>query len=110
MTLPHASLAVIEPSKVRGYLLSAAHPVGRFRAAVFVALGYSGERWELLRDDLLAIAYTGTAVPGQPSQFGQKFHVDGILVGPSGRAASFRTVWIVKAENEAPRFVTAFPR
>ena len=110
MVLPNAARAFVEPSKVRDYLLSLSHPVGRFKAAVFSALGYHYEHWEVLRDDLLALVQVGEAVLGQPSPFGRKFEVDGVLIGPSGRSAPFRTVWIVRAETEVPRFVTAFPR
>lgn len=39
--LPGAERAFIDPSKVRDYLLSESHPVGRFKAAFFIALGYS---------------------------------------------------------------------
>jgi len=110
VSLPNAHRAVIEPGKVRDYLLSTSHPVGRFKATVFVALGYSSAHWEVLRDDLLGLARIGAATAGQPSSFGRKFEVDGILVGPSGRSARFRTVWMLESTEEAPRFVTAFPR
>ena len=110
MRLPNAHRAVVDPSKVRDYLLSPSHPVGRFKATVFFALGYTSAGWEVLRDDLLGVARTGNAAPGQPSSFGQKYEVDAILTAPSGRFAPFRTVWILDAESEAPRFITAFPR
>lgn len=110
MSLPNAALATIDPAKIRDYLLSFAHPVGRFKAAFFVALGYSGERWEALRDDLLAIAQTGISVRGQPSGFGVKYEIDGILNGPSGHSAEVKTIWLVGASETAPRFITAFPR
>jgi len=110
MNLPNAEHAFIEPAKVRDYLLSPAHPVGRFKAAFFVSLGYTQIEWERLRDDLLAIAGSGDAVPGQETGFGRKFEVSGMLTGPSGRSAEIRTVWIVANEGAAPRFVTAYPR
>lgn len=110
MSLPGSNRAVIETAKVRDYLLSEAHPVGRFKAAFFMALGYSKDHWELLRDDLLALARTSPAAPGKTSAFGRTFEVDGILTGPSGRSADVKTVWIVRANEDAPRFVTAFPR
>jgi len=56
MTLPNAHRALIDPAKLRDYLLSQLHPVGRFKAAFFIALGYSTDQWEVLRDDLLALA------------------------------------------------------
>lgn len=110
MTLPNADRAVIDAPKIRDYLLSEIHPVGRFKAAFFIALGYSTDRWELLRDDLLGLGCAGPASPGKPSPFGRIFEVDGILKGPSGRLADVRTVWIIRATEDSPRFVTAFPR
>ena len=73
--LPAVERAHIEPVKVRDYLLSAVHPVGRFKAVVFEALGYKAEDWERLRDDLLTLARTTEAVAGQDSAFGQKYEV-----------------------------------
>ena len=107
--LPNAELAVVEPAKVRDYLLSASHPVGRFKAAVFFALGYAADDWQVLQMDLLSLAHTGEARPGQDSPFGQKFEVSGILRGPSGRQATFTTVWLVQVGSGIPRFITAFP-
>ena len=110
MSLPNAASAFVEPIKVRDYLLSPSHPIGRFKATVFVALGYSAAQWEILRDDLLGLAQTGTAISGQASGFGKKFEVDGILTGPFGRSAYFKTVWMLRTGEAFPRFVTAFPR
>ena len=80
MSLPNADRAIIDPAKVRDYLLSGSHPVGRFKATLFVALGYTADRWEILRDDLLTLARTCVATPGQSSLFGLKFELDGILI------------------------------
>ena len=110
MSLPNFNRASIDPQKVREYLLSEAHPVGRFKAAFFCAFGYTQNRWEQLRDDLLALAQGGVAAPGKPSPFGRTFEVNGILKGPSGRSAEIQTVWIVRWNEDAPRFVTAYPR
>ena len=110
MSLPNSDRAVIDAAKVPDYLLSEAHPVGRFKAAFFVSLGYSRDHWELLRDDLLALARAGSAAPGKTSVFGRTFSVDGMLTGPSGRSADIRTVWIIRAKEDLPRFITAFPR
>ena len=107
--LPNASEAIIEPSKVRDYLLSPSHPIGRFKATVFNALGYKQQDWETLRDDLLAIAHAGEAVPGTPGMYGLKYEVSGKLTGPNGRVGSFKTVWLLMSETSVPRFVTAFP-
>ena len=106
--LPNVSNAVVEPSKVRDYLLSPSHPVGRFKAVVFLALGYTQEDWEKLRDDLLAVARTGQALPSEPSVYGQKYEVSGKLTGPNGQVGYFKTIWLVESEKSAPRFLTAY--
>jgi len=110
MSLPNADRAIVDPTKVRDYFLSSVHPVGRFKATFFVSLGYTQDRWETLRDDLLVLARSGDAVPGRLSVFGRMFEVGGMLTGPSGRTAEIRTVWIVASDEASPRFVTAYPR
>jgi hypothetical protein len=107
--LPAADLAYIDQAKIRDYLLSSVHPVGRFKAVVFQALGCEAERWEKLRDDLLVLARKTEAVAGQASTFGQKYEVSGTLIGPNGREARFTCVWLASVDGGAPRFITAFP-
>ena len=107
--LPNALNAVVEPGKVRDYLLSPSHPVGRFKAVVFLALGYTQANWEKLRNDLLAIARAGEAVPAEPSAYGQKYEVGGKLTGPNGQVRYFKTIWLVESEKSVPRFLTAYP-
>ncbi len=55
-------------------------------------------------------ARTGSAAPGQPSAFGQKVEVKGILIGPSGRTGDFTTVGLLRTGEDFPRLVTAIPR
>jgi hypothetical protein len=107
--LPNAQNAIIESSKVRDYLLSPTHPIGHFKAVVFNALGYSVEDWQRLEEDLLALTRANPAMPGRLSPHGQKYEVSGKLVGPNGRIATFVTVWIIRFDDPAPRFVTATP-
>jgi hypothetical protein len=106
---PGVESAIVDPAKIRDYLLSPVHPVGRFKALVFLALGYKAEAWEVLRDDLLALARDGAAVPGQASVYGQKYEVSGTLHGPNGRQARVTSIWLVPVGGEVPRFITAFP-
>jgi hypothetical protein len=94
---------------LRDYLLSHEHPIGRFKAAFFEALGYRQVEWVRLQTALLALGQSGAAVDGQSSQFGQKYEVRGTLKGPSDREAEVVTVWVVLAGEVVPRFVTAYP-
>ncbi len=92
MKLPRADRAVLDPEKVRDYLLSTSHPVGRFKARFFFNLGYTSSEWEKLEFDLRNLAITEDAVLGQESPYGQKYEVHGSLKGPSGKMVEIVTV------------------
>ena len=109
MKLPGGDRAIIDPTKVRDYLLSPEHPVGRSKARFFTALGFSRASWPELQWALLALAVNGEAAVGPANAFGQKYVVRGILRGPGGREAAVVTVWIVLRGEDAPRLVTAYP-
>jgi len=109
VVLPNASKAVIDSAKVRDYLLSSSHPIGRFKQPFFIALGYSGDRWQQLEADLLELVVTGDARIGQKTEYSQKYEVRSRLEGPSGKSAEVVSIWIILDDEEIPRFVTAFP-
>ena len=107
--LRNADHAIIEPGKLRGYLLSRTHPVGRFKAIFFRSLGYSVSRWQVLEADLRAHLVANEPEAEQVTPYGRKFVVRGSIVGPSGRTAELVTVWTILAGEDVPRFVTAYP-
>jgi|SRR5207253_8292957 len=109
MKLPAAERAVIARAKIRDYLLSRSHPVGRFKAPFFTSLGYTSANWRRLEQDLLTLAVSGDAERGKDSPYGQKYEIRGTLNGPSGRSARVLTVWIILFGSDVPQFVTAFP-
>lgn len=109
MKIPNASRAIIETTKLRDYLLSPSHPVGRFKAPFFAALGYSQEQWPQLEADLRAQLVLHDAQPAAASPYGQKYEIRAILIGPSGRSAEVVSIWIILAGEDAPRLVTAYP-
>ncbi len=110
MKLPGAERSVVDSAKIRDYLLSESHPVGRFKARVFNDLGYSAEAWDLLAEDLQQHATGYEAVATEVNPYGQKYEVRGTLSGPTGDAVIVVTVWIVLNDEDFPRFVTAYPR
>jgi hypothetical protein len=107
--LPRRERVWIEPAKVRDYLLSKEHAVGRFKAAFFEGLGYSASEWTRLESDLRELAMTGDATLGRQTKYGQHYEIRGTLQGPSGKVAQLMTIWIVRSDEDAPRFITAFP-
>ena len=108
MKVPNCRLARIDTAKIRDYLLSSVHPVGRFKSAFFASLGYSSGDWRRFEADLRGHLQDHEVVRTQPSRYGMKYVVRGNLTGPSG-AADVLTVWIVLDGESAPRFITAYP-
>lgn len=109
MKLANPERAVVDPAKVRDYLLSPEHPVGRFKAAVFAAAGYERADWPRLQTDLRATAHLD-AVALEPTPFGQKYVVAAMLQAPRRRDFAVRVVWLVRRGEGFPRLVTAYPR
>ena len=108
MRLPNADNAVVPVEKLRDYLLSRFHPVGRFKARFFTALGYRRDEWPRLERDIRALL-GGDAAKTEMTSYGQKYEVRGTITGPSGGTAHIVTVWIVLQGEHIPRFVTAYP-
>ena len=109
MRLPNPERAVVDAAKVRDYLLSFEHPVGRFKAAVFASVGYTRDSWPVLQADLLDSALIDGASLGVTTLYGQSFRLPAMLKGPKGRLLSVMTLWFVRADEDFPRLVTVYP-
>ncbi|EDY39498.1 putative adhesin/hemolysin [Cyanobium sp. PCC 7001] len=107
--LPHADHAVVDKAKICDYLLSSVHPVARFKARVFLSLGYTIEAWTRLRDDLLHHGRTGVVAQTLRSIYGMRVVISAKLIGPNGTSRQFRTVWLIADHSNQPRLITAFP-
>lgn len=99
----------VDDMKVRLYLLSHTHPVGRFKARVFGALGFGRSRHAAFVDELLRIGRTGDVSTREVTPHGTKYTVEGELVGPLGHRAVV-TVWIQSTAGKPVRLVTVRPR
>ena len=104
LKLRNSERAEVPPEKLRDYLLSPGHPVGRFKARYFRSLGYTADDWESLAEAFLDAARVGDAEE-VPSPYGRKFMIVADLQG----GAQVVTIWILETEDAAPRFVTAYP-
>src|SRR5215475_15289188 len=99
MKLPNGENALVEDAKVRDYLLSPDHPIGRFKARVFNAVGYRHEAWQRLRDDLIALAAVVDAELVLTNQHGQRWVGVGQLRGPGRLPLPVVTVWLIPSEG-----------
>jgi hypothetical protein len=107
--IPNADRAVIDPAKLYGYLLAPGHPVGRFKAAFFLALGYTSSDWRRLDADLRSQHLSQEATAEASAMYGQKYTIRARLEGPSGASTDIVSVWVVRRGEDFPRFVTAYP-
>jgi hypothetical protein len=107
--LPNAERAEIDPAKLRDYLLSPTHPVGRFKERFFNALGYVAAEWQALEADLRIQHLSQPATPGARHAYGRSYTIRAILKGPTGQAAMVVSVWFIGVGRDVPRLVTAYP-
>jgi len=108
MKLPKAENAIIPPEKLRDYVLSFEHPIGRLKAAFFSSLGYNKEEWKTLERDLRTQHLALDVEEIIQSKYGTKYIIRGQLKGPSGISAEIISIWVVRIDEEIPRFVTAY--
>jgi hypothetical protein len=102
------STVVIPDEKVAGYLLSSTHPIGRYKSAFFLGLGYTPTESALLAADLLALLFAHGEL-GEVTEYGQKVLSRGSIMGPSGQVGRVMAVWIILSGESRIRFVTAYP-
>jgi len=107
--LSNAEHAIIDLEKLRDYLLSHEHPHGRFKARFFNALGFRSDQWQELESVLRTQHLTQDAEAVPAAGDGQKFRIRATLVGPEGESAVVVSIWFIRPNETAPRFVTAFP-
>jgi hypothetical protein len=106
--LPNAQAAIITPRKLRDYLLSPTHPIGRYKAAFFRSRGYSQDDWETLASDIRSLLSANATVL-EATRFGTKYAISGNITDPNGQTFGIVTIWIILKGEDAPRFVSAYP-
>jgi hypothetical protein len=106
--IPNVERAIVDRRKVADYLLARSHPVGRGKARFFEGLGFSADDPDALETALRSLAADPAQVVQEDTGFGTKYIADGEIRG-SVDTAPVRTVWIIEAGADIPRFVTAYP-
>lgn len=108
MQLPNADNAAIDLRKLSDYCLSFEHPRGRHKAQVFAsALGLTATNAETLRDALRDAARKEEAILGIRDEYGDRFVVDFMLEGPTGRAR-VRSTWMIRRGENFPRLTSCY--
>ncbi len=105
--MPRGKDAIVETRKIREYILSSDHPIGKHKARVFrAALGLKDSDADFLMSALRDAAIKIDATFGDLDEFGRRYVIDFELTTLYGTAV-IRSAWIIQGED-APRFVTCF--
>jgi len=106
--IPHVDRAILDLTKLEDYCLSADHPRGRHKARVFrEALGIGAREAAWLRQALLEGVRTSEAAEVGKDSFGTRWRADVVVVRQNRRIV-IRTLWILRTDEQAPRFVTCW--
>ena len=101
-------MVVVEERKVRNYLLSTTHPIGRLKAVFFGTLGFDSKNPTKFVKALEVHAFGGEVVGRESTRYGTKYVMEGEVEGPDG-SARVRSVWIADDSEGILRLVTAYP-
>ena len=108
LKLPHSGRAIVHIDKLVDYCLNPEHPSGKHKARVFKSsLNLGLEDAETLRTTLLDVVHREIAIPTKRNAYGQKYIID-FEMSHLGQTAEVRTVWIVRDNENFPRFVTCY--
>lgn len=108
MKLPNGEASIVEIEKLRDYCLSPDHPRGRHKARLFHSLlGMTAAHAEELRTALIDTARTENALRRASDQYGTRYIID-FKLRRGERTADIRSCWIVRSDEDIPRFVTCY--
>jgi Domain of unknown function (DUF6883) len=109
LEFPNRENAYVPLSKLKEYLLSETHSVGKSKAKLLRSFGFSEMNIDMLMRGLISIAHSGEVKEVLSSPHGVKYVIDGSLKTPAGGSIKMRTIWIIDKDQARPRFVTAYP-
>ena len=100
---------LIATEKLRDYVLNCSHPEGESKARFLGDIGYEQRSWQRLEADLRLQHLSQEVSSGKQSMYGMKYQIIAPLIGPNGRQAWIRSIWIVRTGESCARFVTLVP-
>ena len=83
---------VVPPEKLKEYLLSETHPVGKSKAKYFRSLGFNETNIEYFIEGLLTIGNSEKFEKVISTKYGIKYIIDGIIHTPTGSIVEIRTI------------------
>ncbi len=109
MKLPYADEAIIDPDKLRLYLLNVKHKRGKSKAKLLYSFGYTLENWQQLAIDLRQQHLTNNVTAVRDTMYGKRYEIHAPLMTRDGRSLTIRSIWQIDNDTVYPRFITLFP-
>ena len=108
MHLANGDKAIVDIRKLSDYVLNQNHIRGRHKAYVFESvLGFTAEDSEKLRTLLLRAIVSSEAKLMGEDNYGQRYQVDFAIVTEKAEA-NVRSAWIIRNDEDFPRFVSCY--
>lgn len=110
MELPNRHLAYVPEAKVTCYLLDLNHPRGKGKAQEFRKRGYDESNVAAMISDLIGVAQSQPVSEVEPTQYGTKYVIYGVIQPPIGGDLLILSVWQIDYGTNAPRLLSAYPQ
>jgi len=107
--MPGRENAIVEDTKITGYLLNLQHPDGRSKASLFLKAGFSLENIAEFRTFLLNHAQVHQVTKAEQTKFGTKYIIEGQVETLDYFRFNLRTVWMMATNSNQPKLITAYP-
>lgn len=105
--LPNSHLAFIEDRKLLEYILNETHPAGKHKAILFRnILGITLVNYNELKEKILINVKKYPAQKGRHDKYGTRYIVD--FPWDDKEDILIRTAWIIREDEDFPRFITVF--
>jgi hypothetical protein len=109
MRLPNLDRAIIDPAKLRSYVLNTEHKRGGTRARLLARFGYHRDQWRLLEAGIRRRRLEADVQVVRSSPYGVRYEIRAPLHTPVGRELMVRTIWQIDEGTDVPRLITLFP-
>lgn len=110
MKLPNSNKAIIKEEKIKDYLLSKFHPIGRYKANLFEAFGFTQDNFDLFKNTLLKIIEENEVKSIIETDYGIKYLIEGVINTPNIRELNLVSIWFIEKGEQISYFITAYPK
>ena len=107
--MPNCDHSVVSKQKIISYLLNDTHEIGRGKAKFFKNFGFDIADIGTFKNALIQHSVDRDMESEETTGFGTKYKLICEIQTPDERNPCIVTVWIIEAETEMPKLITAYP-